>query len=104
MIETILDPRTWDMLQRDIMTVMTHGQPPIHMQFIAVTAAFILFKLWRMRRRNPYARPSNLRKMAPSIIYITTLAFLANRGLDKIAWLLRADTWERIVLDLFGRA
>ena len=104
MLEMMFDPRTWEMLQRDVLTVMTDGHPPIYVQFIAVTAAFILFKLWRMRRRNPYARLSNMRKMAPSIIYITTLAFLANRGLDKIAWLMRADTWERIVLDLFGRA
>ena len=103
MLEMIFDPRTWDMLQRDIMTVMNHGQPPIYVQFIAVTAAFLLFKLWRMRRHNPYARPSRLQQMAPSIIYITTLAFLANRGLDKIAWLLRVDTWEQIVRDIFDK-
>ena len=104
MLEMIVDSHTLELLQRDVVTVMTDGQPPIYVQLIAVTAAFILFRLWRRRRRNPFARPSGLQQMAPSIVYVATVIFIVNGGMDKIAWLLRLDTWQRIVLEFFGRA
>lgn len=106
MLDMIFDSHTLELLRRDILLVMTDGQPPIYVQLIAVTAAFILFRLWRSlgRRRDPHARLSGLQQMAPSIIYVATLIFLANGGLEKSIAMLHIDTWRWIVLEFFGRA
>ncbi len=93
---TLTDPLIWSRLWEDFVTVVTHGTPPIYVQYLIATVIFLAYVLFFHDRKKDRIR--GLKRwiiFVPGLIYGLSLVVITAGGMNFMGKMLNPQTYKQ---------